>query len=76
MQECAIYVGLVRAAQEFTSQFPVTTFFINEQIIDGKLVIPAMDLAGYVRAFTEPKAVPPFDSWPYLTQQCQWPCRF
>ncbi|WIE08720.1 MULTISPECIES: adhesin [Providencia] len=59
------YVGLVRAAQEFTSQFPVTiTFFINEQIIDGKLVIPAMDLAGYVRAFTEPKAVPPFDSWP------------
>lgn len=59
------YVGLVRSAHEFTSQFPITiTFYINEQIIDGKLVIPAMDLAGYVRAFTEPKSVPPFDSWP------------
>lgn len=59
------YVGLTRPARDFTSQFPITiTFYINEQIIDGKLVIPSMDLAGYVRAFTEPKAVPPFDNWP------------
>ncbi len=57
--------SLVRDASSFTSQFPITiTFYINERIIDGKLLVPAMNLGGYVRAFTSPNATPPYDSWP------------
>ena len=49
----------------FNSQFPITmTFYINERIIDGQLMIYGMDLAGYVRAFTDPLSTPPFNSWP------------
>lgn len=38
---------------EFTAQFPIVlSFYLNEKIIDTQIPIPAMDLAGYVRAFT------------------------
>ncbi|HHR6318792.1 TPA: adhesin [Providencia alcalifaciens] len=48
----------------FDNHFPITmTFYIKEQIIDGQLVISEMPLAGYVRAFTNPKVAPPYDSW-------------
>ncbi len=48
----------------FEVQFPITfTFYINEKIIDGQIMIAAMDLAGYVRAFVQPLAQPTFNSW-------------
>ncbi|EKT60245.1 hypothetical protein [Providencia burhodogranariea] len=51
-------------AGEFTVQFPITvTFYINDRIIDGQLPIAAMDLGGYVRAFTASKTTPPQTSW-------------
>lgn len=40
------------------------TFYMKDNIIDGKVVIPAMDLAGYVRAFVKPLVTPEFSSWP------------
>ncbi|MGO2304169.1 MAG: adhesin [Providencia sp.] len=59
------YPGMTRPASNFTNQFPITiTFYINERIIDGQLVIAEIDLGGYVRAFTAQKTVPPYDSWP------------
>ncbi|HEF8774442.1 adhesin [Providencia manganoxydans] len=49
----------------FTTYFPLgITFYINEKIIDSQLVIGAMDLAGYVRAFTAKGEAPPYDDWP------------
>ncbi|MGG4692649.1 adhesin [Proteus mirabilis] len=43
------------------------TFYIRDNIIDGKIIIPAMDLAGYVRAFVKPLKTPDFTSWPIGT---------
>nr|WP_282561572.1 adhesin [Providencia sp. 21OH12SH02B-Prov] len=57
--------GDVFPSGQFYSQFPIKlTFYIGERIIDGQLVINAMDLGGYVRAFTANRTVPPYDSWP------------
>lgn len=57
--------GDIFPSGQFYSQFPIKlTFYINERIIDGQLVINAMDLGGYVRAYTAKKTVPPYDSWP------------
>lgn len=59
------YPGMTRPASGFTNQFPITiTFYINERIIDGQLVIAEMDLGGYVRAFTAQNTIPPYESWP------------
>lgn len=57
-----IYAEYITA---FTAQFPITfEFYLNKKIIDGQIMVPAMDLAGYVRAFVEPFEKPPYDSWP------------
>ncbi|OAT38670.1 adhesin [Proteus myxofaciens] len=62
---CSTAFTGIRAITNFTQQFPFTiTFFINDRIIDGQVVIPAMDLGGYVRAFTSPDVAPPYDTWP------------
>lgn len=51
-------------AGDFTVQFPITvTFYINDRIIDGQLPIAAMNLGGYVRAFTASRTTPPQTSW-------------
>lgn len=43
----------------FSAHFPITiTFYISELIVDGQLVFPAMDLAGYVRAYTQSGTAP------------------
>ncbi|MEQ4692561.1 adhesin [Providencia manganoxydans] len=56
--------GLTANASDFTVQFPITvTFYINERIIDGQLPIAAMDLGGYVRAYTASRTTPPQTSW-------------
>lgn len=48
----------------FSVQFPIVfTFYLNSKIIDNQIPIPAMDLAGYVRAFTI-SGRPPYTSWP------------
>ncbi|WP_300004077.1 adhesin [uncultured Cedecea sp.] len=48
----------------FAVQFPLTLrFYINDKIIDGQVVVPAMPLAGYVRAFMRPLTSPTFASW-------------
>ncbi|MBK0063579.1 adhesin [Acinetobacter sp. S54] len=48
----------------FSSQFPITfTFYLNEKVIDGQIVIPGMDLAGYVRAFNRDTTKPTQTSW-------------
>ncbi len=55
----------VQPVKYFTTHFPFTlTFYINEKIIDGQIVFPAMGLAGYVRAFVYPNSIPPYNSWP------------
>lgn len=52
-------------ASGFAVQFPITvTFYINDRIIDGQVVIASMPLGGYVRAFMSPKAPPTYTSWP------------
>lgn len=52
------------SAGDFTVQFPITvTFYINDRIIDGQLPIAAMNLGGYVRAFTASRTTPPQTSW-------------
>lgn len=62
---CSASFPGIRAISGFTAQFPITvTFYINDRIIDGQVVIPSMDLGGYVRAFTNPIVAPPFDTWP------------
>ncbi|MDR2225287.1 MAG: adhesin [Providencia sp.] len=50
----------------FRFQFPIVlSFYINEKIIDGQLMIPSIDLGGYVRAFVfNTWEKPPYDSWP------------
>ncbi|WP_222931052.1 hypothetical protein [Acinetobacter guerrae] len=49
----------------FTSHFPITvTFYLNEKIIDGQIVVNAQDLGGYVRAFMNPFTPPTQNSWP------------
>lgn len=54
-----------QSASGFSVQFPITvTFYINERIIDGQVVIASMPLGGYVRAFMNPKTPPTFTSWP------------
>ena len=46
--------------------FPLTfSFYINERIIDGQVIIEPMALAGYVRAFMKPLTRPEFESWPF-----------
>lgn len=51
--------------KDFGTHFPFTlTFYIDEKIIDGQIVFPAMGLAGYVRAFTNTSVTPPYNSWP------------
>ncbi|WP_206669016.1 hypothetical protein [Acinetobacter guerrae] len=43
----------------FTAQFPiVVTFYLNEKIIDGQIVINGLDLAGYLRTYTNPVGRP------------------
>lgn len=57
--------GVVEAVYNFNAQFPITfTFYVNDKILDGQLPIPAMDLGGYVRAFSTSLSVPPQMSWP------------
>lgn len=52
-------------ASRFIVQFPITvTFYINDRIIDGQVVIASMPLGGYVRAFMDPKTPPTDTSWP------------
>lgn len=54
----------VGSVSGFNVHFPMTfTFYINEKIIDGQIVIPAMELAGYVRTFMKPSVAPNFQSW-------------
>ncbi|RKG34294.1 adhesin [Acinetobacter guerrae] len=43
----------------FTVQFPIiVTFYLNEKIIDGQIVINGLDLGGYLRAFMNPSKRP------------------
>ncbi|MEY0301854.1 adhesin [Providencia manganoxydans] len=57
--------GSTQSASGFAVQFPITvTFYINERIIDGQVVIASMPLGGYVRAFMSPKTPPTYTSWP------------
>nr|WP_314266441.1 adhesin [uncultured Moellerella sp.] len=57
--------SLTAEATSFTVQFPITvTFYINERIIDGQVVIASMPLGGYVRAFMDPKTAPTYNTWP------------
>ncbi len=59
-----VYPG-IQQPYSFTSQFPITiTFYINDRIIDGQVVIPQLAFGGYVRAFTNPNVAPEFNSWP------------
>jgi len=52
-------------ASSFVVQFPIrVTFYINDRIIDGQVVIASMPLGGYVRAFMSPKTPPTYTSWP------------
>ncbi len=52
-------------ASSFSVQFPITvTFYINDRIIDGQVVIASMPLGGYVRAFMDPKTAPTYNTWP------------
>ncbi|WP_206669014.1 hypothetical protein [Acinetobacter guerrae] len=52
------------STDQFTAQFPIfLTFYINEKVIDGQVVINSGDLGGYVRAFTSTGKVPPQNSW-------------
>ncbi|MBC5791447.1 adhesin [Providencia sp. JUb39] len=54
----------IGAVSGFNVHFPMTfTFYINEKIIDGQIMIPAMELAGYVRTFMKPSVLPSFQSW-------------
>ncbi|WP_272682507.1 adhesin [Providencia sp. PROV120] len=60
-----VFIDWAQPASGFRAQFPITvTFYINERIIDGQIVIPSMPLGGYVRAFMSPKTPPTFTSWP------------
>lgn len=57
--------AMIASASNFGVQFPITvTFYINERIIDGQVMIAAMPLGGYVRAFMNPKVPPIYTSWP------------
>lgn len=57
--------GSAEWASAFAVQFPiVVTFYINDRIIDGQIVIASMPLGGYVRAFMSPKTAPTYTSWP------------
>lgn len=57
--------GMTANASEFTRQFPITLrFYVNKKIIDGQVPIPAMDLGGYVRAFSARVTPPSEMSWP------------
>lgn len=49
----------------FTYQFPFTiSIYIQDKIIDGQVSFPLTALAGYVRAYVDPVAAPPFDFYP------------
>ncbi|MBJ9983888.1 adhesin [Acinetobacter sp. S40] len=63
---CANLTGysVTAAVADFTGQFPITlTFYLNEKIIDGQIVIPAMDLVGYVRAYNREGTKPTQTFW-------------
>lgn len=53
----------VNASSFYTPRQITITFYIRNRIIDGQIIIPAMDLAGYVRAFTEGGSAPSELSW-------------
>lgn len=54
----------VAASSFFTPTNIVLSFYVKDKIIDGVILIPAMDLAGYVRAFMDPLVAPIYNSWP------------
>ena len=57
--------GTVEPVAYFTAQFPFTVrFYLHDVIIDDKVLIPAVVLGGYVRAFTSDGQAPPYSSWP------------
>lgn len=66
--QCSLWSAspnLIYPVTEFTAQFPIVlSFYLNERIIDNQIPIPAMDLAGYVRAFTRLGGNPSDTSWP------------
>ncbi|MBC5791449.1 adhesin [Providencia sp. JUb39] len=60
------YIDKSDFASGFGVHFPMTfTFYINEKIIDGQIMIAGMELAGYVRAFMNPLVKPNISSWPF-----------
>jgi hypothetical protein len=43
----------------------IFSFYVNERVVDNQIVIPAMNLAGYVRAFMDPNVSPNINSWEF-----------
>lgn len=58
------YSTRVATSSFYTPKNIVLSFYVKDKIIDGVILIPAMDLAGYVRAFMDPKVAPTYNSWP------------
>ncbi|MDV5226165.1 adhesin [Providencia rettgeri] len=53
----------VNASSFYTPRQITITFYVRNRIIDGQIIIPAMDLASYVRAFTGENSAPLDTTW-------------